>query len=152
MTVYEGEIWCLCTFYLWPLDKKVQNWIVARSTGRDYVYVCWFSVKNLSNFISLPLNLTTHIAIFRSCALISMVWSESYKRIIILNAWQSKTQQKSWICNVWYIFLHFIRILWEYHSSVLKRVKKSNWFKNLKAEEKKNSNKTRVFFKIDKGG
>mgnify|MGYP006975435061 CR=1 FL=1 len=93
--------------------------------------------KHLSNFVSLPLKLTTHIAIFRSCALISMVWSEGYKRIIILNAWQSKTQQKSWICNVWYIFLHYIRILWEYHASVLKRVMKSTFVIILKLEESK---------------
>ena len=98
-------------------------------------FFCRFLQQTGSNFISLPLKLTTHIAIFRSCALISMVWSEGYKRIIILNAWQSKTQQKTWICNVWYIFLHIIRMLWEYHAFVLKRVMKSNWVRILKPED-----------------
>ena len=33
-TVYEGEIWCLC---MWPLNQRVQNWIVDQSTARDFM-------------------------------------------------------------------------------------------------------------------
>ena len=37
-------------YVLWPLAKKFQNWIVDRSTARDFT-VCWFLCKNLSNFV-----------------------------------------------------------------------------------------------------
>ena len=78
----------LPTYVLWPLAKRVQNWIVDGSIARDF--------KVPENFITVP----TLVSVFQR-----KKWLINYKNInyIIL---KYITEVKYWnvgLCNIWFL-------------------------------------------------
>ena len=71
-------------YVLWPLDQKVQNWIVERSTARN------FTVCNLSQYFMKSLTkTTTNISNLQKRALICVTLKNEFHLIVhFLSVWQ----------------------------------------------------------------